>query len=168
MRSTLSDLNAASDDEFLARTEFLVENSPWVMERIVNERPFASVDALCSAIETTVQRAGRELQLKLIRAHPELAGMEAASRTMTVDSTHEQKRLGLLSLSKDAYEELSQLNAEYRRKFAFPCVIALSRHASLESVLKTFRARLDNTPQVELQHCIEDMMHVIRNRASRF
>jgi len=51
-----------------------------------------------------VRAAQAEEQLALIRAHPELAGREAAAGTLTADSTSEQGRLGFTALTRAEFE----------------------------------------------------------------
>lgn len=165
---SLTDLNAsATEDEFVQRAEFLVENSPWVLESVARTRPYHSVDELCIAIEKAIESWGREEQLRLIRAHPALAGSEAQAGTMTADSTSEQGRLGLLSLSSDELKELQRLNALYFDRFKFHCIIALFNQSSLDSVFTTIQTRLQNDDDVELQTCLSEIYRVIRNRARR-
>ncbi len=165
---SLADLNASdNDDEFVQRAEFLVENSPWVLESIAQTRPYDSIDELCIAIENEIESSSREEQLRLIRAHPALAGSEAKAGTMTADSTSEQGRLGLLSLSAEELGELHRLNTLYFDRFTFHCIIALFNQSSLDSVFTTIKARLQNQIELELQNCLNEIYKVIKNRARR-
>lgn len=165
---SLADLNASdNDNEFIQRAEFLVENSPWVLDSVAKARPFHSIDDLCIAIENGIDSGSRDEQLRLIRAHPALAGSEAKAGTMTADSTSEQGRLGLLSLSSESLGELHRLNTLYFDRFTFHCIIALVHQSSLDSVYTTIKARLQNESAVELQNCLKEIYKVIRNRAQR-
>ena len=74
MTITLEQLNATSQAEFTALLDGTYEHSPWVAEAAWAKRPFPSLAALKLALVQAVRDAGERAQLKLIRAHPELAG----------------------------------------------------------------------------------------------
>ena len=84
-----------------------------------------------------VKRASRDEQLALLRAHPELAGKEAQSGTMTSDSTSEQGGAGLNALSREEMQRISDLNRRYREKFGFPFIIAVRQHTK-EGIFRQF------------------------------
>ena len=92
---TLEKLNAAAPAEFAALLEGVYEHSPWIAERAAGARPFASLAALELALVRAVREAGRDAQLGLIRAHPELAGKAMVAKALTAESTGEQRRAGL-------------------------------------------------------------------------
>jgi len=140
----LDRLNAMPQAEFRAALGEVFEHSPWVAERAWPRRPFASVDALHAAMVAAVRAAGPKEQLALIRAHPELAGREAADGTLTADSTSEQGRLGFTALTRAELERVARANAAYRDKFGFPCIVALRLHATRESVIAEMERRAGN------------------------
>ncbi|WP_273929541.1 2-oxo-4-hydroxy-4-carboxy-5-ureidoimidazoline decarboxylase, partial [Klebsiella variicola] len=74
---TLSQLNGMDAAQFVQTLGGIYEHSPWVAEQAAMQRPFASADALTAAMRNAVDTAGIDLQLKLVRAHPELAGKAA-------------------------------------------------------------------------------------------
>ena len=82
--ATLNGLDRAGFTRLLGE---VFEHSRWVAERAWPQRPFASIDALHAAMLAAVREAGADEQVALIRAHPELAGREAAAGTLTADST---------------------------------------------------------------------------------
>jgi N-carbamoyl-L-amino-acid hydrolase len=86
---TLEQVNRASPAEFVALLDGTYEHSPWVAERAAAERPFATLAALKQALVKSVRGMGREAQLKLIRAHPELAGKAMFRKSLTAESTTE-------------------------------------------------------------------------------
>ena len=71
---TLAQINAATTDTFVALLDGTYEHSPWIAQRAAAARPFDSLVQLKLALAQVVRGAGREAQLALIRAHPELAG----------------------------------------------------------------------------------------------
>lgn len=167
MELALQQLNAAKTQEFVELTEFLVENSAWVLGLIAKQRPFSSRDALCDAIEARILAADRPDQIRLFKAHPELAGVEAQAGTMTLASTGEQGRLGLDSLGTYDLARLQRLNTQYQSRFGFPFIIALRRQPSLAAVFETFEERLNNSVDQEIAVTVGEIMHVVRGRAAR-
>ena len=161
---TLTELNQASADEFVACVGPIVEHSPWVAAGIVGERPFAGIDGLWAAMVRCIRSAPRDVQISLIQVHPELAGAEALDGKMTESSTSEQGRLGLTRLSSEDFTHLRGLNSTYRERYGFPCVIALRLHQDRLSVFRTFEQRLENSLDEEVGNCIDQIAQIIRGR----
>ncbi len=162
--SELSRLNSLDATGFTDDLGGLFEHSPWVAALTAPSRPFATVRLLHETMAGVVRDAGEARQLALIRAHPELAGKEAAAGTMTDDSTSEQSRLGLTRLARGDFERLSELNRRYRETFGFPCIIALRRHSSLASVLAAFEQRLANSRAIEIEFALGEIGHITEGR----
>ena len=114
-----------------------------------------------------VGEASRGEQLALVRAHPELAGREAKSGALTVDSSGEQGRLGFTSLDRDEFLKMQQINRAYRERFGFPCIVALRLHATRQSVLAEMERRLGNNADAELANALEQIGHITRGRLDR-
>jgi OHCU decarboxylase len=163
----LGRLNAMPQAEFRAALGEVFEHSPWVAERAWSRRPFASVDALHAAMVAAVRAAGPEEQLALVRAHPELAGREAADGTLTADSTSEQGRLGFTALTRAELERVARANAAYREKFGFPCIVALRLHATRESVIAEMERRAGNDRAAELAAALDQIGHITRGRLDK-
>ncbi len=87
-------LNGWSQADFVARLGGVYEHSPWVAERAMAARPFASIDALHGAMQRAVEGASIDERLALIRAHPELLGKLDAAQ-LTESSRSEQTSAGL-------------------------------------------------------------------------
>jgi OHCU decarboxylase len=159
----LEELNSLSKHEFVARLGGVFEHSPWIAERAWHNRPFRSVDDVHRAMMTVIENASNDQKLKLVRAHPELAGGEA----LTIDSSSEQGRLGFNALSKAELEEMNQLNRRYREKFDFPCIVALRLHQDRASVMTEMRRRLANDVQAELANALKQISHITRGRLQK-
>jgi 2-oxo-4-hydroxy-4-carboxy-5-ureidoimidazoline decarboxylase len=160
---TIDHVNRMSAGEFLAALGGVFEHSPWIAERAFAARPFASVTDLHRAMTDVVKRASRDEQLALLNAHPELAGKEAQSGTMTSDSTSEQGSAGLNALSREEMQRISELNRSYREKFGFPFIIAVRQHTK-EGIFRQFESRLANDPETELAACLEQVFIITRLR----
>ena len=92
---TLEHLNAADCAAFVDLLHGTYEHSPWIAEQAWLKRPFTSLAHLKLILVDAVRSAGRDAQLGLIRAHPELAGKAMVAETLTAESTHEQGKAGL-------------------------------------------------------------------------
>ncbi|MFO0011045.1 MAG: 2-oxo-4-hydroxy-4-carboxy-5-ureidoimidazoline decarboxylase, partial [Betaproteobacteria bacterium] len=168
MPLSLADLNAAAPDEFVALLAGIYEHSPWVVEGALPQRPFASLAALKRALVETVRGAGRERQLALLRAHPELAGKAMVARTLTAESTREQGRAGLADCTPAEFERLQELNRQYNEKFGWPFILAVGgpRGTGLArpEIIATFARRLAYHPDVEFAECLRNVHRVAELR----
>lgn len=161
---TLAEINRLEPAAFVTLLGAVFEHSPWVAERAWHERPFASLDDLHRAMAGVVERASREEQLALVRAHPELAGREAGEGGLSAASSGEQGRLGFTRLSPDELRAMQNLNRSYRDKFGFPCIVALRLHATRRGVMEEMEKRIHNTRQAELRTALEQIGHIARGR----
>ena len=103
---TLIQLNAASQAEFVQLLDGTYEHSPWIAEQAWAQRPFLGLDQLKLALVQVVRNAGREPQLALVRAHPELAGKAMVSKTLTAESTPEQGKAGLPDCTPEEFAHI--------------------------------------------------------------
>lgn len=164
LKSRLVEINAGSEADFLRVLGLVFEHSPWVAQAAFKARPFASIQALHQAMMAAVAAAEDDIKITLLRAHPELAGREAREGTMTEASTSEQGRLGLTALSAAEFLSFTALNRAYREKFDFPCIVALRRHQSKESVSAAIKARLGNGRDVEIANALDEIGYITRGR----
>jgi N-carbamoyl-L-amino-acid hydrolase len=121
-------------DEAAVLLDGLYEHSPWIAEaRPWRSGPFRSLAHLKHVMAQVLRDAGREAQLDLIRAHPELAGKAMVSNTLTAESTNEQSKAGLTQCTPEEFARIQKLNADYNAKFGFPFILAVrgpARHGA--------------------------------------
>jgi beta-ureidopropionase / N-carbamoyl-L-amino-acid hydrolase len=164
----LEQLNAASRETFTALLDGTYEHSPWIAAAAWQRRPFASLAQLKHALVLTVREAGREAQLELIRAHPELAGKAMVSKTLTAESTHEQGKAGLTDCTPDEFARIQQLNADYNARFGFPFILAVRgpRGTGLakREIIATFARRLGHHPDFELAEALRNIHRIAEIR----
>ena len=168
MALTLAQLNSASPDEAAQMLEGLYEHSPWIARQALKERPFRSLAHLKHAMCEVLQQAGREAQLGLIRAHPELAGKAMVSKTLTAESTNEQTRAGLTDCTPEEFARIQKLNADYNAKFGWPFILAVRgpRGAGLNKrqIIDAFERRLHGHPDFELAECLRNIHRIVEIR----
>jgi 2-oxo-4-hydroxy-4-carboxy-5-ureidoimidazoline decarboxylase len=167
VHTSLAALNGLDRAGFTRLLGEVFEHSPWVAERAWAQRPFASIDALHAAMLAAVREAGADEQIALIRAHPELAGREAAEGTLTADSSSEQGRLGFTALSRADIERVERANRGYREKFGFPCIVALRLHATRESVIAEMERRAGSDRATEIAAALEQIGHITHGRLGK-
>jgi 2-oxo-4-hydroxy-4-carboxy-5-ureidoimidazoline decarboxylase len=160
----LEQLNAASRAEFVAALGDVFEHAPWVAERAYAARPFASVTALHDAMMDVVRTAPRADQLAFLRGHPELGGKVARAGAMTADSKAEQGGLGLDRLSEEEFSRFERANAAYAKKFGFPFIVCVRRHASAGSILRSFEQRVGNDTATEFAAALAEIGFITRLR----
>jgi OHCU decarboxylase len=150
-------------DAFVARNGALFEHSPWVAEAAWEAGPFADDEALLAAMIAAVERAPRERQLALIRAHPDLAGRAAIAGALTADSAREQAAAGLDRLTPDEYDAFTQTNAAYRERHGFPFVICAREHDKA-SILAAAAERLEHDTDAEIAVALAEIGKIARLR----
>jgi N-carbamoyl-L-amino-acid hydrolase len=168
MALTLEQLNAAPIDEARQLLDGLYEHSPWIAEQGLSTGPFASLAQLKHAMARVVDVSGREAQLALIRAHPELAGKATVGQTLTAESSHEQSTAGLTHCTPEEFARIQELNANYNAKFGFPFILAVrgprGTGLSKQEIMATFARRLQNHVDFELQECLRNIHRIAEIR----
>lgn len=159
----LDKLNRMSRDEFAAALGEIFEHSPWVAARAWDTRPFDSVATLHRAMVEAVHGAGRELQITLVAAHPDLAGRLAHERKLSEHSTREQASAGLDSLTDTEFAHFARLNARYRERFGFPFVVCVRDHDKV-AILDAFERRVANAPERELVEALSNVARIAELR----
>jgi len=139
--------------QFAEALHGMFEHSPWVAERVVDRRPFASVLDLHAAMTSAVAAASSDEQLALIRAHPELAGRARVRDALTAESAREQSGAGLDSCTPEEFSRLHELNRAYADKFGFPFIIAVRGH-DRASIIDAFAKRMQNPLAAERQEAL--------------
>jgi N-carbamoyl-L-amino-acid hydrolase len=165
---TLHQINTLPHTEAVALLTGLYEHSDWIAAQALDERPFASAAALKHAMVKVLSQAGREPQLALVRAHPELAGKAMVSKSLTAESTNEQTKAGLTHCTPEEFAHIQQLNASYNAKFGFPFILAVRgpRGSGLnkQQIISTFVRRLHNHPDYELAECLRNIHRIVEIR----
>jgi N-carbamoyl-L-amino-acid hydrolase len=165
---TLDRLNHASTADFAAMLDGVYEHSPWIAETAAAKRPFTSLAQLKHALVTVLRDAGRDAQIALIRAHPELAGKAMVSKTLTKESTHEQGKAGLTDCTPAEFARLQELNAAYNKKFGWPFTVAVRGPRgvglSRQEIIATFERRLGGHPDFELAECVRNIHRIAEIR----
>ena len=152
---TLNELNTDDRDAFVGALGWIVEESPWVAERAWARRPFATVDALHQALTAAIDDAGRDEQLAILRAHPDLG----ARVRMSPVSTSEQSGAGLTALSPAQRTRLLALTSAYRERFGFPFLFAV-KGSTTEGIIAALETRLTGSLESEFAEALRQVHRI--------
>jgi 2-oxo-4-hydroxy-4-carboxy-5-ureidoimidazoline decarboxylase len=156
---TIGEVNALDQFAFIGEIGWVFEHSPWVAERAWVRRPFESADTMHGAMVEQVERATREEQLALLRAHPDLGTRAKVSDA----SKAEQSNVGLDQLTQEEFERLQELNAAYRAKFGFPFLFAVKGSNKLD-ILEALEQRLNSSPEREFRVALQQVYRIAQFR----
>lgn len=152
----------------LARADFVAgfgrvyEHSPWIAETLFDQGldpAYDQLDGLAGALRQIVEAGGKERQLALLRAHPDLAGKLAMAGELTAESRGEQAGAGLDQCSPAEFARFQELNRSYTARFGFPFILAVKGKARAE-ILAAFETRVKNDEPTEFRTAL-DQVHRI-------
>jgi 2-oxo-4-hydroxy-4-carboxy-5-ureidoimidazoline decarboxylase len=155
----LTAINHAERGEFIDLLGDIYEESPWVANQCVAERPFASVAELRETMRRTVEDATHDEQLALLRAHPDLG----EQTEMTDASESEQAAAGLDELGPEQYETFQRLNDRYREQFGFPFIMAV-KNETPDTIQAAMERRVDHSEEAEFQAAMDEVHKIAELR----
>ena len=168
MAITIDQLNNASLADAMRALDGVYEHSPWIAQQALAQRPLRSLTHLKHAMSECVRTASSDAQLKLIRAHPELAGKAMVSKTLTAESTNEQSKAGLTDCTPEEFAKIQKLNADYNAKFGWPFILAVRGPRgvglSKKQIIEAFERRLFGHPDMELAECLRNIHRIAEIR----
>lgn len=162
MTYSIAYLNQTDIEEFAAVLGDIFEHTPAIASQAWQERPFTDIADLHSKMANVVLNMTPAEKLALIQAHPDLG----SKTKMAEASVQEQAGVGLDRLSPADYARFTALNTAYRQKFGFPFVIAV-KNLSVADILSAFAKRIENSPSVEMQQAIAEIIQIARFRLDK-
>ncbi|MEQ8206094.1 MAG: 2-oxo-4-hydroxy-4-carboxy-5-ureidoimidazoline decarboxylase [Woeseia sp.] len=149
---------------FVARYGGIYEHSSWVAERAWDLLDGSGNDTqIAATLAHCVDAASDAEKLRLIRAHPDLAGRAAVQGELTEESTGEQASAGIDQCTADEFARFQELNDRYKDKFGFPFVMAV-RDSNRHAILAAFEERLQNDAQAEFACALSEIHKIARLR----
>ena len=158
----INKINNLSQSKFIEIFANIFEKTKWIAERLYNQKPFNSFEDLCSKILEIFKTTSKENQLKIIRAHPDLADKTKIS-LLNIDSRTEQNRAGLDQCSEKEFKEFKNLNNEYKKKFGFPFILAVG-DKNKAKILNKFKKRILNSVDDEFKEAISQVCMIANLR----
>ncbi|XP_073439452.1 putative 2-oxo-4-hydroxy-4-carboxy-5-ureidoimidazoline decarboxylase isoform X1 [Dendrobates tinctorius] len=181
----LEAINSMNYEQFLDIFGNVIEKCPMITAAVWSTRPFSTIcdveDSVYEFIESLptseiffykrnfftkifIQHCNGNLGKEgILRCHPDLAGRELTSGTLTMESQQEQRQAGLTSLNSRESERMTLLNTRYKQKFGFPFVIC-AKMADKEKIMEELTVRLLNTPSEELHKGIDEVKKICHLR----
>jgi len=161
----INKINNLSQIKFNEIFANIFEKTKWIAEKLYNQKPFNSFEDLCSKILEIFKTTSKENQLKIIRAHPDLADKTKIS-LLNIDSRTEQNRAGLNQCSEKEFREFKNLNNEYKKKFGFPFILAVEGKNKTE-ILNKFKKRILNSADDEFKEAISQVCKIANLRLNK-
>ena len=161
----INKINNLPQSKFIEIFANIFEKTKWIAERLYNQKPFNSFEDLCSKILEIFKTTSKENQLKIIRAHPDLADKTKIS-LLNIDSRAEQNRAGLDQCSEKEFKEFKNLNNEYKKKFGFSFILAVGDKNKAE-ILNKFKKRILNSADDELKEAISQICKIANLRLNK-
>ena len=145
----INKINKLPKSEFIKVFGNIFESSSWISEELYKLKPFNSFEDLSTIILDIFENTTKENQIRILRAHPDLAN-KIKIESLTTDSKNEQSSAGLNKCTLEEFGEFKNLNFKYKKKFGFPFIFAVKDKSKLE-ILTNFRKRISCDINVEFE-----------------
>ncbi|CAN7694795.1 allantoinase PuuE [Rhizobium sp. LjRoot254] len=158
-----------SEEAFVSRFGGIFEHSEWIARRAFADELGPANDTaigLHAALTAVFRSATEAERLRVLNAHPDLAGKLAQARRLTENSTSEQVSAGLDALTDAERARFTQLNSRYVEIFGFPFIIAV-RGLSKDDILAAFERRIGNDHKIEFNTACRQVERIALLRLSR-
>lgn len=99
----------------------------------------------------------------ILRCHPDLAGRDLQSGSLTRESQEEQSQAGMTTLDSAEILHMYRLNSKYKERFGFPFVICARLNNKAE-IVRHLSERLENDRAEERERAIEEVKKICRLR----
>ena len=155
-----------SREDFVTTYDGIFEHSPWIADRAFDLELGSTHDTAAgvhSALCRVFRKAEKDERLKVLCAHPDLAGKLAAAKQLTAESTAEQAGAGLDALTDAERERFQSLNTEYVTKHGFPFIIAVRGHTKA-SIMNNFEMRIANDTGAEFDEACRQVERIAEFR----
>jgi 2-oxo-4-hydroxy-4-carboxy-5-ureidoimidazoline decarboxylase len=143
-------LDAAAPDDARQLLQPCCGSTRWI-ERMMARRPFGGREALLGAARDEWFALGPEDWREAFRHHPMIGDREALRRRFaTTRHLAAREQAGVASAPDDVLDALAEGNQEYLNKFGFIFIVCATGR-SAEEMLGMLRARLKNSPEIEIR-----------------
>ena len=148
-------VNKLSKSDFISIFKNVFEKTEWIAEKTYALKPFSNFQEISSRMINIFENSNKDDLLKILNSHPELA----VEKIMTQDSIKEQSNAQLNKCTKEELAEFIKLNKDYKKKFNFPFIIAVSGKNKSE-ILDNFRKRIKNDKNIEFKEAIRQVKKI--------
>jgi OHCU decarboxylase len=156
-------LNAMPREELAEHLRACCGSEQWIA-RMVARRPFASPEAVLTSSDAVCRALTADDWLEAFAHHPRLGETRAAvPQGARARGWSAGEQAVLADAADDLRAALASANATYERQFGYICIVCATGKDS-EELLAITRARLGNTPQIELRIAAEEQRKITRLR----
>tara|TARA_B100002052_G_scaffold89814_1_gene82580 strand:- start:68 stop:562 length:495 start_codon:yes stop_codon:yes gene_type:complete len=152
-------INLLKKKEFLSIFGNIFEKSDWIADEVFNLKPFKNSDDLVIKMMDVYENINNEEMIKIFNLHPQLA----IEKRLTSFSSKEQTGAKLNECSKEEFEEFEKLNADYKKKYGFPFIIAV-KGKNKDEILNNFRQRIQNNFEIEFNEAKNQVKKIASSR----
>ena len=143
----------------------IYEHSSWIAADTFDQgidNSHNEIKALQKKMASILLNADKQAKLKLINAHPDLAGKAATSGQLTESSTSEQASAGISDCTPTEFARFNELNNGFKEKFGFPFIMAV-KGSNRQLILASFEERIHSAPEQEFLRALQEI-----NKISQF
>lgn len=155
-----------TNGRFVAAFGGIYEHSPWIAERAHALELGPAHDChegVASVLARAFRSASESQRLRVLTAHPDLAGKLAQAKRLTAESTAEQASAGLDALTDAERASFEDLNTRYIAKFGFPFIIAVKDNTKA-TILAAFQRRIENDRATEFTEACRQVERIAWHR----
>ena len=152
-------INLLKKKEFLSIFGNIFEKSDWIADEVFNLKPFKNSNDLVIKMMDVYENINNEKMIKIFNSHPQLA----IEKRLTSFSSKEQTGAKLNECSKEEFEEFEKLNADYKKKYGFPFIIAV-KGKNKDEILNNFRQRIQNNFEIEFNEAKNQVKKIASSR----
>ena len=152
-------INLLKKKEFLSIFGNIFEKSDWIADEVFNLKPFKNSNDLVIKMMDVYENISNEEMIKIFNSHPQLA----IEKRLTSFSSKEQTGAKLNECSKEEFEEFEKLNADYKKKYGFPFIIAV-KGKNKDEILNNFRQRIQNNFEIEFNEAKNQVKKIASSR----
>jgi len=156
-------LSALPCPAFVEALAGVLEYAPQLIERAWEKRPFDTIADLYGQLIEELLYATEAEKRQLMAAHGDLGDALGVEGHLSLACLNEQRAAGLLSGPRPEREKLLLLSTRYRRRFGFPCLIAL-QPLGRGQVVRALTRRLRNAATVEFEENLRQLGLIVSYR----
>ena len=160
---TVAELNAMPREALAAHLRACCGSARWV-ERMIARRPWTSLDDLLASSDEVGRALGDDDWFEAFSHHPRLGESQAAApQDARARGWSAGEQAALSGAAAELRRALASANTAYERQFGYICIVCATGKDP-EELLAITRARLGNTPQIELRIAAEEQRKITRLR----
>lgn len=144
--NSIDKINNLNKSDFLTIFGNIFEKTEWIAEKVYDLKPFKNFNDLRHKMINQYDNCNHHKIMEILNSHPELA----IEKILTKESKEEQSSAKLNECSDEEFKEFKMLNLEYKKKFGFPFIIAVSG-LNKNQILKNFRERIKKNNEQEFK-----------------